>query len=304
MSAPLAIDYGDTPRVHAVDLPVAMLSLAVSRGGNRSRLMAGTGLFDADLANAERRISPHQFSRLLRNIVNASQGEDVPFLLGLRHAHIARQRHPLQCWLSNWPALSPSVSPLWSPVIWQADGSTWLTWQGSHEGGDFPPWQAEACAALTTELLRSRFGPDVVWHYHFRHHRPAHVEQYDAHLAGHASFGMPADLVRIDATPTIAPAPHLAPDAAPFLDRVRQLLPSDDLPTAATALGLSPATLKRRLRAHGTHFQQQLDQHRRLELIKRLTSATPLAAPSANLARDTRRITGVSFSQLRQVFGH
>ena len=283
--------FAETPCIPASGLPSAFLQMAAMRGHDPLSLLAGTGLFAGDWVDPQRQMSPVQFERLLTNLVHAQHGEDMAFLVGARHAQMAD-------------------APLWSPVVWQGAGATWIALTGSQRGGDLPAWQAEAFAGMMRERLRPLLPAGTALQFYFRHAMPRYLEQYHAHLGENLTFSAPANLIRADAYVDL-----LTPPAVAFLCRLRALLdtsPPADLPLCAAHFGFSVATMKRRLKAQGTHFQQQLDEARRLQLLRAVTAfGDPATAPQpttsafstdpSNRNREQRRLTGLTALQLRHL---
>ncbi len=283
--------FAETPCICAAGLPATLLQMAAMRGHDPLTLLAGTGLFAGDWTDPQRLMSPLQFERLLSNLVHAQHGEDMAFLIGARQAQDVS-------------------APLWSPIVWQGAGATWIALAGAQRGGELPAWQAEAFATMMRERLRPLLPAGTGLQFYFRHAMPRYIEQYHAHLGEHLTFAAPATLIRADAYVDPASAP-----ATSFLSQLRALLDTAqpaDLPTCAEHFGFSVATMKRRLRAHSTHFQQQLDEARRLQLIRavtvlRATAGAPLPAilqspaDPSNRNREQRRLIGLTAPHLRHL---
>jgi len=131
-------------------------------------------------------------------------------------------------------------------------------------------------------LCKRGSGLRLPWRFQFAYPQPRHVEQYWVHLGDALQFDRHLTLLSLpreylhqpwpDASATVGQVAQQASqqqiDAlegpCAFLDAFYQYLHDNireplNLERVALAFAMSPATLKRKLAKHGTHFQEQLD---------------------------------------------
>ena len=173
------------------------------------------------------------------------------------------------------------------------------------------------------------------WRFEFAHAQPRYIEQYWVHLGEDVAFDRQVDMMCLPREYLTRPWPGASLTAgrvaeqqslaqlealgfsASLLDRLYAHLRSHirqtpTLDNVAQAFGMSPATLKRKLSKHDSHFQEQLDlvrKHIALYLYRaRGYSNEEVAAylqfhDSTNFRRSFKRWTGLSPSALRQLLG-
>lgn len=267
-----------------------LLEFAQSQEVSTSALLAGTSLKAADILSEQTRLAPADYLYLLRNLAAALPGPDTSFLLGqsLLPGHQGPLSHALlqarnlrqaldiliryQAWLS--PLLSPRLLPL--------AGQTALYWTDScvvpRQRGFVVEMSMTAVAAMSRWLAGTR----LPWRFRCNRTRPVHVEQYAVHLGQDVRFDDYFDAMLIEDAWLDRPWPRgsatvvavalgeaekeiaagwprrslLAALYDYLLERIR-LAPT--LERTSADFGCSPATFKRHLAQHGTHFQAELD---------------------------------------------
>lgn len=173
-------------------------------------------------------------------------------------------------------------------------------------------------------LCAWRGGGRLPWRFSFNRTAPRDLAQHAVHLGPALHFGCPVDAMRLPRACAEAPwpgaqAPGLAATAlarqadpqalrrgllAALGDRlVRQLAEPPGLELLAAGFGMSPATFKRRLARHGTHYQAEVDRmraHVALYLLGPRGQGRDAVAQAlgyfdgANFRRSFKRWTGVA----------
>jgi len=95
----MAIGYEcDTRFIPAHHQPALLIDLALSRGIDSHRLLRGTGLFYADIAEGRAKLSPEQFVTLIGNAQRLLDADDSSFLFGQRllPGHYGEASHTLE----------------------------------------------------------------------------------------------------------------------------------------------------------------------------------------------------------------
>lgn len=338
MSEPRSWLERDTRFIPAHYQPACLIDLARNRGVNAHRLLQGTGLFYDDILTGDKRISPQQFHQLVDNVQQQMQADDTSFLLGHQWlpghygaaSHALRHASNLLEALERLVALQPLLSPLLSLRVVLDERDAWLCWGDSFGAGDNTVFLVEASMAAVTGVSQWLSGQRLPWAYYLTHPKPRYIEQYWVHLGDTLRFSCPLNQMRLpreyllkpwrDASVTagqVAEREGLAmlaelPAPRSFLDdlhhhllaHIRQPL---RLEAVADDFAMSPATLKRKLQKHGSHFQEQLDRARTcvaMELYLSRGYSTEEVADHlnfndrANFRRSLRRWTGLLPSEL------
>ncbi|TBV10941.1 AraC family transcriptional regulator [Stutzerimonas kirkiae] len=333
----------DSRFIAAHDQPAGLIDLALSRGIDSHRLLRGCGLFYEDIASGQALISPQQYLQLIANAQRLLGDDDLSFLYGQRllpghygEASLALQRSAdlLQA-LEHLCASHALLSPLLRPSLLLDEQNLYLYWLDSCGAGPQRRFLLEACQTSVLALSRQLSGQRLPWRLQFAHAEPAHVEQYWVHLGEEVRFSSQLTLMSLPRQYLHQPCPGASPTAQQvsaqrcrqhleqlgwrdsFLDclydhlqeHIRQPL---NLERVAATFGMSPASFKRKLQKHGSHFQEQLDRvrkHRALYLyqIKGYTNeevAQHLCFnDTTNLRRSFKRWTGLAPSGLGRGFG-
>ena len=162
-------------------------------------------------------------------------------------------------------------------------GMAVLYWTDSFGAPSQLPALVEMHMTAVTAMCRWLGGERLPWRYCLNRSAPSHVEQHEAHLGSDLRFNCQFDAMLIDPVWLDRPWPRgnalasaaalqgvagESPELVPslltalydyLLDNIR-LGPT--LEGSAAAFGVSPATFKRHLARHGSHFQAELDQVR------------------------------------------
>ena len=270
--------------------PATLIDLALSRDIDSHRLLRGTGLFHADILAGNTLISPEQFLLLIDNAQRLLGADDSSFLFGQRllpgHHGAASQALALagnlQQALELLGELRALLAPLLSPRLLLDEHYAYVYWLDSCGAGAQQRFLLEASMTAVVALARQLCGERLPWQFHFSHAQPRYVEQYWVHLGEDLHFDSQLDMLRLPREFMTAAWPNAAHTAgavarqeatrqlqglgyqASLLDRLYAWLQanvrqSPSLEQAALAFEMSPATFKRKLQKHGTHYQEQHD---------------------------------------------
>lgn len=273
--------------------PALVLDYARSRDLDGPALLRGTGLPDACTPSLSRTLSPAQYLQLLSNVSAALGSPDTSFMLGqqmlpghygaVSHAllHARHLREALQILAEHQHRLCP----LLCPRLRDEGGLAVLYWTDCFGAPSQLPALVEMHMTAVAAMGRWLGGERLPWRFCFNRASPRHREQHEVHLGPQLRFGCHLDAMLIDAAWLDRPWPrgnetavsvalrsealdrHSAPQHPSLLTALyRHLLEgirsAPTLESTAASFGVSPATLKRHLARHGTHFQAELDQVR------------------------------------------
>ncbi|WP_313285365.1 AraC family transcriptional regulator [Stutzerimonas kunmingensis] len=342
MESPLRWYEWDTRFIAAHHQPAVLLDLALSRGIDSHALLRGSGLFYEDVASGRARVSPEQLLTLIGNTERLLGAADSSFLFGQRllpgHygdvslalANAGNLEQALER-LSQFRAL---LCPLLAPRLLLDEQQLHIYWLDNGSAGRHQRFLIEAHLTAIVALCKRGSGLRLPWRFQFAYPQPRHVEQYWVHLGDALQFdrhltllSLPREYLHqpwLDASATVGQVAQQASqqqiDAlegpCAFLDAFYQYLHDNireplNLERVALAFAMSPATLKRKLAKHGTHFQEQLDlvrTHVALYLYQARGLGNEAVArhlgfnDTTNFRRAFKRWTGVVPSGLQPLF--
>jgi AraC-like DNA-binding protein len=320
------------PSIPAHQQPALVREYARSRDVEDAVLLRGTRTLDGGGGL----VAPADYLQLLANALRALDSLDTSFMLGqqllpghdgapsnaLVQAPNLRAALTLLC---RWHA---RLTPLLRPRFETWEGVAAVYWVDSHGAPALRGALVEMHMTGVVALCRWLGAERLPWRFCFNRAQPRHVEQHHVHLGSALRFGCQFDAMLVDAGYLDRPWPRgsalaadLAaraaagePERAPgllaalydyLLERVRVAPP---LEQAAHDFGVSPATFKRQLARHGTHFQAELDQvrtHVALWLFQAQGADNDAVArhlgfhDAANFRRSFKRWTGQAPLSLR-----
>ncbi|MDH1263133.1 AraC family transcriptional regulator [Pseudomonas sp. GD03944] len=334
----------DTRFIAAHYQPATLIDLALSREVDSHRLLRGTGLFHDDILAGQLRISAQQFIRLIDNSQRELAADDSSFLFGQRllPGHYDAASHALRHAGSLYDALTLLVrqravlSPLLAPRLLVDEQHAYLYWLDACGAGEQQRFLVEASMTAVSAASRWLSGERLPWHYQFIHAKPRYIEQYWLNLGEHVQFERQVNVMSIARDYLHRPWPQASATVsrvaqqnaeeqqrelgvqASLLDHLYDHLQSNirqplQLEAVALAFDMSPATLKRKLQKHGTHFQEQLDLARKhvalyLYQVKGYSNEEVASYlqfhDTTNFRRSFKRWTGFSPSALLQLLGN
>ncbi|WP_394204186.1 AraC family transcriptional regulator ligand-binding domain-containing protein [Shewanella waksmanii] len=326
------IAYADDKCIDSQLLVASLVALFRQRGLSIDNLLAGSAIFEQDLNQPQHKISATQLQKLLSNAIKYWPGDDLAFILGQQW--LPAQSGPLTQGLlccndfaqaqSFWQRYHWLVQPWLQISLWQTAQQQHLLIQQAmgmpHLQRFFIELTLSSLVSSFKYLTRSR------WHSQFLlpYPQPDNIDQYHKYLGGSLSFNQPICVLSIDHSLRYQPFEMANPQGLTQANRnlrhsyfnrhyrislpamVRQLLLKQQqidasLPHIAEQLSLSPATLKRRLKAFNISFQQLQDEAKLQQAIymiavhgdNNLNIAKQLRfADSNNFRRSFKRWTG------------
>lgn len=284
----------DSRFIAAHHLPAVLIDLARSRGIDTHHLLRGCELFYDDIVTGHSLISPHQFLRLIDNAQRLLAAPDTSFLFGQRlwpghygaGSHLLEQADHLLHALESIAEYRALLSPLLTPVLHLDERYLYLYWRDSCGAGELQAFLLEASMTAVVALARRQQNERLPWRFQFAYAEPSYVEQYWVHLGDDLSFDRPSTVMSLPREYLLRPWPNAGATGAriarqscneqlqawgwqnSLLDELHAHLSAHVrqplcLERVASAFTTSPATLKRKLSKHGTHFQERLDLARR-----------------------------------------
>ncbi len=334
-----AIAYADDKCIDSQLLVANLVALFRLRGLSTAPLLAGSAIFEQDFCQAEHKISPLQLAKLVSNAIKSWPTDDLAFILG-------QQWLPAQSGqLSQGLLCSEDLDQaqrFWQRYHWLVQPwlqiSRWQTAEQQHlllqQDLGMPQLQRFFIELSLSSLVSSyKRLSRCRWQGQFSlpYSAPSNIDQYYKYLGDELKFNQPICVVSVNQS-TLKQAFELH-NSQGFLQAQRQLrrqylnadrrigLPATiralllrkihanlSLPDVAQQLCLSPATLKRRLKAFSISFQQLQDeaklQHAIYLIVINGDSNLHIAkqlkfADSNNFRRSFKRWTGQLPSQFR-----
>lgn len=270
--------------------PAVLVELALSRGVDSRQLLRSTRIQLEDFKLAEKCISPEQYLTLISNCQRLVDADDTSFLYGqrlwpgcfgaasqtLQLASNLRQALEIIC---EYHAI---LSPLYTPRFYESEDELFLFWQdgtGSHEQQRF---LIEAKMTALISMVSWLSQEKMPWRCEFIYPEPTYIEQYWVNLGQNLAFNQQMNCMRlpIEFLDKVWPNAsqlgfHGALNEArkqllalhseqSFIDQLYDYIQSHinqpiNLEKVSSAFGISPASMKRKLKKHHTSFQQQID---------------------------------------------
>lgn len=327
------------PSIPARQQPALALEYGRARDAADAVLLRDTGLCPGG-PFVDTLVAPAQYLQLLANTLRALDSPDTSFMLGQQllpghdggASHALVQAPDLRSLLATLCRWHARLTPLLRPRL-----ETWgevavLYWVDSVGAPGLRPALVEMHMTAVVALCRWLGGERLPWRFCFNRGAPRHVEQHQVHLGSALRFGCQLDAMLIDVAWLDRPWPRGSALAAGLAEAgaraepvrapgllaalydylLAQVRAAPTLERTAVDFGVSPATLKRQLLRHHTHFQAELDQvrtHVALWLFQAHGADNEAVArylgfhDAANFRRSFKRWTGSSPAPLRAALG-
>ena len=280
----------DTLFIPAHEWPLALIELGLSRGAEEYKLLRGTGIFLTDIPARTLMLSPQQCFQLILNIQKHTHSHELSFLFG--HRFFSAFDNQATTALHKATNLQEAIDVL---ILHQTQLMPLLNLRSCYEQDRLVIYWQDACGAESTilfllemmftalsSLARWRSGKNLPWQFYFTQSKPAYIEQYDVHLNNQVQFSRQANAMAIARDclyiPWIKTGSTQLPDTfftiashqqpwlfqQGFLSAIYNYLHQNiqhnpNLEQTANTFGMSSASLKRKLKKHHSHFQEQYD---------------------------------------------
>ena len=335
MSCAVKLSQASDASIAARHQPALVLGYARSREAAAAPLLRGTGLESADGPFDDSLLSATQYLQLLANVARSLDSPDTSFMLGQQllpgHygavSHALLQAQNLRQALQILCAGHARLCPLLTPRLREDGGMAVLYWTDSFGAPSQLPALVEMHMTAVTAMCRWLSGERLPWRYCMNRSAPAHIEQHEVHLGSDLRFNCHLDAMLINPVWLERPWPRgngMVASVAAAEAGDEALQPSlltalydhllahirlgPTLELSAAHFGISPATLKRHLARHGSHFQAELDQvraHVAIQLFQMRGYDNEAVAhylgfhDATNFRRSFKRWTGLTPSLLR-----
>jgi len=322
------------PSIPARQQPALALEYGRSRDANDAELLRDTGLLTGLAPDSL--VSPSQYLQQLANTLRALDSPDTSFMLGQlllpghdgAASHALVQAPTLRVLFETLCRFHARLTPLLRPRFESWDGVALVYWVDAYGAPGVKAALVEMHMTALVGLCRWLGGERLPWRFCFNRGEPRHVEQHHVHLGTELRFGCQLDAMLLPSSMLDRPWPRASelaarvaqqeaaaePARAPgllaalydyLLENVRA---GPTLERTASDFGVSPATFKRQLLRHHTHFQGELDQvrtHVALWLLQVERADNEEVArylgfhDAANFRRSFKRWTGVTPGPVR-----
>ncbi len=322
------------PSIPARQQPALALEYGRSRDAEDAELLRDTGLLTGLAPDSL--VSPSQYLQQLSNTLRALDSPDTSFMLGQlllpghdgAASHALVQAPTLRVLLETLCRFHARLTPLLRPRFESWDGVALVYWVDAFGAPAIRAALVEMHMTALVGLCRWLGGERLPWRFCFNRGAPRHVEQHHVHLGTELRFGCQLDAMLLPSSMLDRPWPRASelaskvaqqeaaaePVRAPgllaalydyLLENVRA---GPTLERTASDFGVSPATFKRQLLRHHTHFQGELDQvrtHVALWLLQVERADNEEVArylgfhDAANFRRSFKRWTGVTPGPVR-----
>lgn len=280
----------DTSFIPAHEWPLEFIDMALSRGVEEHRLLRSTGIFRDDIAQKNLWLSPRQCFQLINNMHRYIPEKELSFLLG--HRFFTTLDNAAITALNNAANLQMAIDIV---MDHQTQLMPLLNLRSCYEQDQLVIYWQDACGAETAKtfllemmctalsaLARWHSGENLPWEFCFTHSKPTYIEQYEVHLHNNVKFSSQANAMAIkrdylyrpwknSCAATLARALITAAEKKQtelfhrgFLSELYHYLHHNiqhdpNLEQTASTFGMSSASLKRKLKKHHSHFQEQYD---------------------------------------------
>jgi AraC-like DNA-binding protein len=326
--------------INAQLLVILLIELGEQRGVHPNTLLKGTKLFQQDLTKCQLKISHQQFVQLIQNTLKYLPQTDIPFLLGkkLFPAHLGfigqtlKHTRNIEDMIRVVACKQLAIFPFMFMRVASTKEHRYILFNSaiSNESNEYQRFIIELLLSALVSIAKQKNIPLSRLQVKLPYAEPNHTEQYKAYLPLAYSFSpstaasafslqikFDLGLLKIklqdsNALLTAYYIKQLSPKnhSVGFLQFIMQLLSKQlerrkevNLDWLANQLGVSPATLKRKLIKHGTNYQQIIDTIHQQAAVFLLTekglnieqTAYELRFyDSANFRRSFKRWTGIT----------
>lgn len=277
--------------IPAHQLVANIIDLCALRGVDQNRLLRGTAIFIDDIASGDLLLSPAQILKLTENARQLTPGNDLSFLLGRRlfpgnygalpnAISNAKNLHQMLRILRQHRTL---ISPFIHCHTRYANGNYYIIFKDAIGLGEQYQFYLELYLTGIVATCKLLYGKRLPFFFTFPFNRPNYIQEYEENLGHRLSFKrqVPAMWFEQGHLRTLNPnfsqlsmRHSLKSCRAEYLDlgykagfieavrmEIRRRLQQDNsLNALASHFSMSPATFKRKLKAHQFNFKQLQDE--------------------------------------------
>ncbi|WP_417503058.1 AraC family transcriptional regulator ligand-binding domain-containing protein [Marinobacter sp.] len=290
----LADFYTAEDRVLASHHQVALLiELARSRHIPEDRLLRNTGLFPSDIRSANHKVSVSAFRRLITNVADMDRSSTLNLLWGsqLFPGHYGApsillvNSGNLMEFLDTLVRFRFFLCPFIAPNLVKDDQWTYLYWIDAGGLGKAKPFVVTALMSGVSSVSNWLAGRTLPWQIFLKQPQPKNSSEYSVAFGDRLRFSAGINLMRIESRLLFEPWGSVselvrASATSESVDRLNRATPVHGLPemiyrvilsspsrfsslqAVSDYLGVSPATLKRRLKECETSYQTIFDEGR------------------------------------------
>lgn len=276
------------PSIPARQQPALALEYGRSRDAVDADLLHDTGLVAG--LDPGGLVAPAQYLQQLANTLRTLDSPDTSFMLGQlllpghdgAASHALVQAPTLRALLQTLCRFHARLTPLLRPRFESWGEVALLYWIDAHGAPAIRPALVEMHMTAVVALCRWLGGERLPWRFCFNRAAPRHIEQHHVHLGAELRFGCQLDAMLLPSHLLDRPWPRASEMAARLAWQAAEQEPArapgilaalydyllanvrmaPTLERTAADFGVSPATFKRQLLRHHTHFQAELDQVR------------------------------------------
>lgn len=318
-------------------MAVRLIDLSRNRGGKIEQLLRGTGIFKEDLQKTPHYISFEQLTQLIANIEKHVSSPDLSFLTGRRLFPL--KQSSASDLMFNATTLNDIIRiiQVYQRQLFPHFYCQKLTTQEqvflliNSAVMETPCFQFmyELFCSCVNAVCKWHFGQQIPLHFHFQQKRPKNIYQYEEYLGTRLQFNQPLNMISIDKTwinkPLLDSSPMVRHQSRLEATKLRghqrqdtgfiqwimaeiRRSPKTTQEDIASRMDISPATLKRKLKRHGTSFQALQDKCKSQQALfdlkyKGLTNEQTASALEIdnlpNFRRAFKRWTGMTPSQVK-----
>lgn len=270
--------------------PAVLVELALSRDIDSRQLLRSTRIQLEDFELAEKRISPDQFLTLISNCQKLVNADDTSFLYGQRlwpgcfgaASQALQQVNNLRQAIEILCEFHAILSPLYRPRFYENEDELFFVWQDSTGSDVQQQFLIEAHMTAFISLVAWLSKEKLPWRCEFTYPEPTYIEQYWVNLGQELAFNQQMNCMRLPTRFLDKTWPNPSPlslhgaikethkqlltlhSPQSFIDQLYDYIQSNitkplNLEKVSEAFGISPASMKRKLKKHHTSFQQQID---------------------------------------------
>ena len=282
---------------------LSLYDIALAQGHEAHTVLKGTAVFPEDL-NQGAMITPAQLDGLVSNVRQLKNGRELSFRWGQLlwpghygpYSQLLMGADSLARLLQVFTDFGQSLCPLLKPSVSVLNGQVYIDWRDAMGVADNHQFYIEAYMSGMVSVVEWLSGYTLPWRFGFSAAKPGNLASLSTHLGASLDFAVGVDVMVVEAcylqdrwgckqrsqtgasmfkrnyAQCLKESAHWLP---PFLEHITVALTaqssqSKTLEEVAAQLGVSPATFKRKLKAHNVSFLALQDKARMRECFFKL----------------------------------